>query len=736
MADYQRLSRGLHARGMYLIQDVVVNHVADYFGYAGQWNAQDPAANFVLHPAGGGPQAPTLPPFSLNDARDPAQRAAAIYHWTPPIRDFADRRQELDWQLAGLDDLNTENPRVQAALRAAYGKWIGAVGVDAFRVDTAFHVPPAFFDGFMHAPDATQPGMAVAAAAAGRSDFLVFGEGFGIDRAFEEGNARKLETYVRGEDGRALLSSMINFPLYGTLGDVFARGRPTAELAHRIGSVMRVHARPHLMPSFVDNHDVDRFLAGGSQAALRQALLALMTLPGIPTIYYGTEQGFTAQRGAMFAAGVDAGGRDHFDPASPLYRYLQRAIALRRGERLYSRGVPTVLAHNAAAPGAIAWRIDHEGQSALVAFNSADTPALLDNLGVGLPPGTVLRGAFAIDGEAPAIVLDAAGRASVVLPPRAGFVWRPDAGARADAGEAAAATLALEPGPARADEDFDLRGRATTELAPKLVVDGDLARALPLTVGADGRFAARVDTRDMLDPATEHCAVAWDEASGTTSARHCFTVARNWRRAVDHTDPAGDDRGPGGRYKYPLDAGWRAHHPADLRGVRVWTSGGALRVQMTMASLSRAWNPPNGFDHVAFTVFIQVPGRDGGATVMPQQYATLPGGMRWHYRLRANGWSNALHDFTGASATLEGRSVTPGARIDSDPAAGTVTFTLPARALGDPATLAGARVYVSTWDYDGGFRGLEPQAGPHTFGGGDAARDPRVMDDSGVLVLP
>ena len=51
---------------------------------------------------------------------------------------------------------------------------------------------------------------------------------------------------------------------------------------------MAVHARPHWMPTFVDNHDVDRFLAGGNVAGLRQALLELMTLPGIPAIYYGT----------------------------------------------------------------------------------------------------------------------------------------------------------------------------------------------------------------------------------------------------------------------------------------------------------------------------------------------------------------------------------------------------------------------------------------------------------------
>ena len=732
LADYQGLSRALHGRGMYLVQDVVVNHVANYTGYVGGWDVRDPSAHFVVHPAQGA-QAPTQFPFSQNDARDPAQRDAAIYHWTPDIRDYSNRTQETDWQLAGLDDLNTENPVVRVALRDSYAQWITQVGVDAFRVDTAFHVPQAFFEDFMHGDDPAHPGMARAAAMTGRRDFLAFGEGFGADRPFREDNARKLETYVRGEAGQARLPAMINFPLYGTLGDVFARGRPTAELAHRIASVMRVHARPHLMPTFVDNHDVDRFLAGGSPAGLRQALLAIMTLPGIPTIYYGTEQGFTEQRAAMFAGGVESGGRDHFDVQSPLYTYLQRAIALRRGDRLYSRGTPTVLANNAAGAGAIAWRIDYEGQVAIVAFNTADAPVLLDNLSSGQPDGTVLQGVFAIDGAAPALTVDARGQASVVLPPRAGFVWRPSGIASTTPPTPA---LVLASAPANTRQDFMLAGRASPGVSPVLVVDEDLSRAIRLAPDAQGRFVARIDTRDMLDSGVRHCAVAWDAVATKASNRRCFTVSRDWAPVFDHADPADDDRGPQGRYRYPLDPGWRQAHPADLRGVRAWTSGGALKLELQMASLSRAWNPANGFDHVAFTVFVQRPDREGGARAMPLQNAQLPAGMRWHYRLRAHGWSNTLHEATGASATSEGTSVTPTARIDTDAAAGTVTLTFPARALGDAASLTGARVYVSTWDYDGGFRPLAAEAGPHAFGGGDGARDALVMDDSGVLVIP
>ncbi len=112
----------------------------------------------------------------------------------------------------------------------------------------------------------------------------------------------------------------------------------------------------------------------------------LMTLPGIPTIYYGTEQGFTEPRAAMFARGFHSGGRDRFDTQSTGYRYLQRAIALRTGDRAFSRGTPVVLARNDAGPGALVYRVDHGEAHRLVAFNTAAYPVLVDAIDSGLAP--------------------------------------------------------------------------------------------------------------------------------------------------------------------------------------------------------------------------------------------------------------------------------------------------------------------------------------------------------------
>lgn len=731
LADYQALSRALHGRGMYLVQDVVVNHVGDYLQCAPEAGAGDPAAHCRVRSDARGRRAPVQAPFDRNDPRDPAQRAGAIYHWTPDIQDFTDRHQELDFQLAGLDDLNTESPEVRRALRAVYGDWIREVGVDAFRIDTAFHVPAAFLSDFMHADDPAAPGMARVARATGRADFLAFGEGFGSDKPHADRQARKLDAYMREPGG---LPSMINFPLYGTLGDVFARGRPPSDLAYRIGSMMALHADPHRMPSFVDNHDVERFLAGAGEPALRQALLALMTLPGIPVIYYGTEQGFAGQRRAMFAGGYGAGGRDHFDATAPLYRYLQQVIALRRGQQVFSRGTPTVLAANTATPGALAWRTDHGDRRALVVFNTGDGEALLDSLATGLAPGTVLRGLFGIDGLPDRQVVGADGRLSLVLPSRSGQVWEATAERAGVAPMPVAPTLMPLAGELAGD--FDVQGSAPGHRRVQLVVDGDLAKAQSVAVDADGRWQARIRTGGMIDPDVEHRVVASDPVSGAVSEAQRFRVALDWRLRADAADPRGDDSGPEGSYTYPDDAGWREVSPADLERVRVWESGGALRIELTMHAISTVWNPANGFDHVAITAFLQLPGRDGGARVMPQQRAQLPADMRWHLRLRAHGWSNALFSSAGSSATDDGMAVMPVADNKVDPAVRTITFTLPAATLGNPASLSGAKLYVTTWDYDGGYRALQPEATSASFGGGDGARDSLWMDASEVIVLP
>lgn len=726
--DYRALATGLHARDMRLVQDIVINHVGNYFRYPPGKVQPDLAADWRAN-AGAAPTArPTQWPFDQNDARDVQQRGLDIYHWTPPIQDYSDPVQLLEGQMADLDDLNTENPLVRRALRQSYGHWIREVGVDGFRVDTAFYVPPAYFRDFLFAEDPAAPGVIEVARRAGKPDFLLFGEGFGIDRAFEDVQARRIESYARDEAG-PLLPAMINFPLYGTSLDVFARGRPPAELKHRIESVLAVHADPHRMPSFVDNHDVDRFLAGGSEAGLKQALLALMTLPGIPVIYYGTEQGFTRMRGAMFASGWGSEGRDHFDTAHPLYRYLQRATALRHGEYALRRGRPRVLAAEAAGPGLITWLMESDEGSALVALNTADAPSVFGAIHIGLPPGTRLQPLFAIEGEASALQVGAQGRVDLTLPKRGGRVWRVlPAQSDAPSKDPSAPRPQLDPlEETPVSERLALSGRASPEADLQLVLDGEVERATRVQADAEGRFAVELDVRSLADPSLRHRLQLIDTATGLASDSAHFRVQPRWTVLAESEDPIGDDRGPEGRYRYPSDPGWGERGLLDLTQARAEASGGSLRLQVRLRALSRDWNPANGFDRMALSLHIALPGADQGARDLPLLNTAMPEGLRWQRRLRLHGWSNALFSHEGADAKREGTSI-GAAALAVDPATHTLTITLPARLLGERDSLRGAVLHLSTWDYDGGYRALTPEGGNMRFGGGDGARDPLWMD--------
>lgn len=732
--EYKALSHELHTKGMYLVQDIVLNHTGNFFSYEGAWEAKNPANNFALNMQSKPVSAPSQAPFNLNDARNLQHRKAGIYHWTPNIRNYLNPQEVLNFQTSELDDLNTENRVVRNALRESYAYWIREVGVDAFRLDTALYVPPEMISDFLYNPSAQHPGMKRAAQATGRQSFYVFGEGFAIDKPYSDIQARKIERYANEANGKPILPGMLNFPLYGSLGDVFARGRPTAELGYRIRSMMKVHKRPHLMATFVDNHDVDRFLTGGSQAGLKQALLAIMTLPGVPTIYYGTEQGFSEQRGAMFKAGFQSGSKDRFDTAAPLYAFIQGATALRREHRLFSRGVPKVLYENAAQPGAFAYQVQDGKEAAIVAFNTSESEALMANVETGLSAGTLLKGLFDIEGKPADISVGQGGLITLRLGARAGKVWKVTQ--QKSAALLAQASITINtPKASKFTGDFNVSGLASQVSHFKLVLDGELSTAQTVKPASDGSWSAKLDTSAFIEPSITHKLVAWSPEQSSVSTTQHFKVQPQWRVLADVPDPKGDDTGASGKYRYPTDLTWGVNRQMDIRNVKVQGSGSAMKIELQMNKLTTTWNPQNGFDHVAFTIFIELPQSQGGATVMPLQNASLPAGMKWHYRIRTHGWSNVLFSAANATAANEGTPAQSAAQLGVDAKRNTVSFTIPSAALGRPATLKGAKVYVTTWDYDGGYRSLTAEGGSSIFGGGDGKADPLVMDDTAVITL-
>ncbi|MEF2147939.1 alpha-amylase family glycosyl hydrolase [Aquilutibacter rugosus] len=702
LADYKRLADALHARDMRLVQDIVVNHTGNY-------TQRNPQGQWVRTRDSAGLDRPLQKAFADN-------LSPSSYHLEPSITDFTDTTKLWNGQLADLDDLNTESPHIRKALRQAYGYWMREVGVDAFRVDTAFYVPPSFFDDFMHAADPEAPGIARVAKDLNKPDFLLFGEGFAIDKPYRNTQDHRIAQYL----GPKALPSMINFTYYGTSLDVFARGAPTAALLHRLQSQPAIYGDTGLMPTFVDNHDVDRFLAQSNTASLRQALLGMFTVPGIPVIYYGTEQSMSGQRDSMFAGGFGSAGRDHFDTDAPLYRYIAQLASIRKSHRALTHGQVMPWVSDQSGPGLLGWRMQLAGEpSVLVLMNTADTPRLLTDDGAQGMQWLPL-------GETPEV----APVRGTVIPGKAAWVFVANGTASVAAESPMSPAITTAPPTAPVSGVWRLQG---TGPATHLIADGRVQDAIPVSRTAEG-WTVTLDTRSWTESDIAHQLVARDERSGALSAPLSLRASNPWQSVLNVTDPRDDDHGPLNSYTYPAGADWQNVRSADLLGAQLQVAGTRLRLTLPMRMLSSTWNPANGFDHVSLQVYLQVPGVAGksiGTTY--EQRGQLPCDFTWNRLLRIHGWSNALF---AANDRGEAVALSETATAKVDRSSNTITLEWPASALGSPSSLSGTQLWINTWDYDGGLRPLTAQATPGSFGGGQGADDPMWMDAIGPLTLP
>jgi glycosidase len=729
---YKDLSHALHERGMYLIQDIVPNHMGNFFSYDGAYDPADPTKNFVLNTAATPSARPELAPFDQVDVTDPEDRAAAIYHFTPSILDYNDPDQEVRYAISDLDDLNTENPVVQAALRDAYGYWVKEVGIDGVRIDTVKYVPPEFWPEFLHGTGEV-PGLETVAASTGRDGFFTFGEVFEVSEPFSKAGEQKLARYL-GTDAAPALDAVLAFPLYDTIKRVLNEGRPTRELAYRLEASQdsELFAHPELNPIFLDNHDVARFLAGTDEAGLRQGLLLLMSLPGVPVIYQGTEQLRTEPRASMFRGGWGDQGRDHFVPARPLYGWLAGLAALRKGEALLTAGDLAVLRSNVAGPGILALERRLGSDRALLLINTAAHAALVDDLTLDLPAGTTLARAEGTV-EHPDLHVATDGRLVTELPAKGAvlFMTTGESGAPDDPTAQVSLQTALDGQAFTAD--IGVRGTATGATALKMVVDDDLEHATDVAVGAGGTFTASITLDRFKYGESTHAVTFYAPTGKATSPRATFTVTRSFDGVVVNTpDPAGDDTGPDGSYGYPADSTFG--HQMDILNLRV-EAGDTLALELTMAEITTVWNPVNGYDHVAFTIFFDLPGQTG-TQVLPIVGGAPPEGFAWDRMHFGYGWENRLHTPEGATETSPGAALIAAPVVKVDANAGTIRFEYPAGAF-SVSDFEGAKIWVTTWDYDGvdnKYRDLAPGGGQWMMSGPEGGQ--RIMDQVGPVTVP
>ncbi|MBO6766847.1 MAG: alpha-amylase [Erythrobacter sp.] len=459
-AEFKAFVDAAHSRGMKVYMDIITNHTADVIGYA-----DGDATNYEYRSKGdypystrGGPDGapinhgfmgdedsseenfaklvdPTyayIPgvPEAERDVKVPAWLNDPIYYHNRGNSSFTGEDSRYG-DFSGLDDLFTQHPRVRAGMIEIFSDWVRDFGVDGFRIDTARHVDPGFWQEFV-------PALEKVAAEEGIPNFHMFGE---VYKDIPQNG------YIAEYTRRDRLPAVLDFAFQASMRELLGRDTGTVVLAHMFdGDVLYEGGEEAALglPTFLGNHDMGRFSTlikwdkpDISQEELLQRVMLghamMLSLRGSPVIYYGDEQGFVGDgndqlaREDMFPSqtavyndndliGTDATtAESNFDENHPLFRLISEFSAVRRAHPALTRG-KQVVRHYEQEPGIFAVsRFDPEtGAEYLAAFNTTKAERSANVL-VGYDARTFET----LAGACPATV-SAPGSAPVTLP---AFGW-------------------------------------------------------------------------------------------------------------------------------------------------------------------------------------------------------------------------------------------------------------------------------------------------------------------------
>jgi alpha-amylase len=283
MQKMKELVQKAHSKGIKVIIDIVMNHL-DY---------------------------------DHEFAKDRKNPNSKYYSWFNHYGKIEDNEWDNPWkvengELAELPDLNQNNPEVKKYLLDATKWWIKQTGCDGLRLDTVKHVGHNFWKEFSREVHNF----------AG-DDFLLLGEVY-------DPKPETMVSYIN--DG---LDSVFDFPLYYVIKNTLGQNGNMRELA-KFFDKDRLYTNPNMLSPFIDNHDVPRFVnEAGSNSInkLKLAMALIMTIRGIPTIYYGTEIGLQG--------GADPDNRRDMpwdNRNSDLRNYLKNLISIRKSNPVLYTG--------------------------------------------------------------------------------------------------------------------------------------------------------------------------------------------------------------------------------------------------------------------------------------------------------------------------------------------------------------------------------------------------------------
>ncbi len=359
--DLRALTAAAHARGIRVLMDLAANHVHE-----------------------------ESPLWSLH--KD-------WFHTTPILCGEDDNwtKHPLDcWFQPYLPDLDFRNLDALNAVTDAAMAWAMEADLDGFRVDAVKHMVHDFGRTLRHKVRTRLETSGV--------PFYLVGETFdGLD---------KIKEYVSDVE----LHGQFDFPLYWAVLGAFARDQTgLCAVADTLQASSTAYGPGAVMSNFLGNHDVPRFLshaagqipsdnpndptvkwigwndppqAPPSEDPYRRLVMAfafLMTVPGVPLVYYGDEVG-------MPGAGDPDNRRPMtFEGLSPVQEWVRTSVGvLAQARRDHPAARTGQFRRLACEAEALAYALTSPGDLVVAAFSrAADRTLTLDLSGLSGVPGTL-----------------------------------------------------------------------------------------------------------------------------------------------------------------------------------------------------------------------------------------------------------------------------------------------------------------------------------------------------------
>ena len=266
--------------------------------------------------------------------------------------------------------LDLEEPEVRAHLLEAVEFWYREFGISGLRLDAADCLSPKFIESLRRHCQAMDP------------DFVLMGEVI-------HGDYRNWASPWRKWAGPERLHSVTNYEAFKGLWSSH-NDENYFEIAYSLDRQFGREGmyRDLVLYNFLDNHDVNRLASNLSRAGhLYPAHILMFTMPGIPSLYYGSEFGLPGTRTEASDAALRPKWHPHLGgPQGDLPPTIRKLAEIRRNLAALRRGSYREL-YVEHRQFAFAREIVQSGPSvepviALVAVNSAAEPAEL-TLSVG-----------------------------------------------------------------------------------------------------------------------------------------------------------------------------------------------------------------------------------------------------------------------------------------------------------------------------------------------------------------